>query len=194
MVAELKPQMTDAEIELYSRHLVGCRNLVEFGCGGSTRLAVEHGISSIDSIESDPQWVRDLTGHPFLRPAIADKRLRLHHVDIGPVRAWGSPANRAHATKWRDYYGWIWNRLSEKPDVVLVDGRWRVSCTIRAIVEAPDATIVIHDFWERPHYHVVLGFLEHLATADTMGVFKPRKDIDWQALCRVADQYGTDHR
>ncbi len=190
----LKPHMTDGEIELFSRHLRTAESIVEFGCGGSTKLAVDLGVSLIHSVESDPAWVKTLSVHPELVPSIASGKLHLHYADVGPVRKWGAPVDNQAAGRWNTYYTSVWKKVAGKPDLVLVDGRWRVACVARAIIECPGSTIVIHDFWPRRNYHVVLGFLDHLDTVDTMGVFRARNDIDWPALCRVSAQYATDIR
>ena len=49
-----------------------------------------------------------------------------------------------------------------------------------------DTKILIHDFWNRPGYHVLLQYLEVFNQADTLGVFGIKKDVD---LSKVKAEY-----
>ena len=41
-------------------------------------------------------------------------------------------------------------RSDRKPDVVLIDGRYRVACVAATAMNAPpEAVILVHDFWGR---------------------------------------------
>jgi hypothetical protein len=54
----------------------------------------------------------------------------------------------------------LWVR-EEKPDVVLIDGRFRVCGFLTSLMYANAGTIIIFDDYVcRPHYHIVEEFLE----------------------------------
>ncbi|MFG1433237.1 hypothetical protein V5F69_19575 [Xanthobacter sp. V2C-4] len=172
--APLLPRMSDPEREMFQRALEGVENFLEFGAGGSTALAARTGVKRIVSVESDVQWL-DLLAQ---RPEIAAVDFTALHIDIGPTGAWGMPSDPAAAPKWPAYYQAVWNRLSWQPDLVLVDGRFRVACTLATILNcAPETRIVIHDFWNRPQYHVVLRHLDTLERIDTLGVFRAKPTL-----------------
>ncbi|MFG1417586.1 glycosyltransferase family 2 protein [Xanthobacter sp. V0B-10] len=172
--APLLPRMSDPEREMFQRALEGVENFLEFGAGGSTALAARTGVKRIVSVESDVQWL-DLLAQ---RPEIAAVDFTALHIDIGPTGAWGMPSDPAAAPKWPAYYQAVWNKLSWQPDLVLVDGRFRVACTLATILNcAPETRIVIHDFWNRPQYHVVLRHLDTLERIDTLGVFRAKPTL-----------------
>lgn len=187
----LVPAMTAAETALFSTHLARARAVLEFGAGGSTALAGRLGVPHIVSVESDNAWLEVLSRQPEL----ADTTFVPVHVDIGTTGNWGFPTDPSSAPRWPSYYSAIWSRLDRQPDLVLVDGRFRVACTLSTLLNVrPDSVIVIHDFWARPHYHVVLNYLTCTERVDEIGIFAPKVLIDWKALARDLIAHAMDPR
>ncbi|WP_232473249.1 hypothetical protein [Brachyspira sp. SAP_772] len=60
-------------------------------------------------------------------------------------------------------------------DTILVDGRFRVACVLNSIFYCRNAVIIIHDFFNREYYNVLLNYLDIVEKADTLGVFKIKK-------------------
>lgn len=153
----------------------------EFGSGGSTVAA--SGVDSIDeiiSVESDSGWLDKVRTH-------LTKKNLLISVDIGPTKDWGTPTDRRHSHKWSAYSSAI---DGHRPDVVLVDGRFRVACICKAILSLNEnGIIVVHDFWNRTHYHVVLPFLDVVSRADTLAVFKVKSGVDKKKVLALWNEY-----
>lgn len=64
-------------------------------------------------------------------------------------------------------------------DVVLIDGRFRLACIMQAVMNVrPDTLIVVHDFWNRPAYHLALNYLDVVARVDSLGVFVRKADYN----------------
>jgi hypothetical protein len=185
----LLPRMSAPEVALLKRHLKGARSLLEFGCGGSTVLAAGLGIERIASVDSDPAWLEQVARHPKVRAI----HFKGRYADIGPIGLWGKPRRSAYAHRWPAYSSAIWGELDAIPDVVLVDGRFRVACCLQALLHAgPKAKIIFHDFWDRPQYHTVLGYMECLGRADTLAVFKAKERVDWKALAQDLARHLLD--
>jgi len=56
---------------------------------------------------------------------------------------------------------------------VLVDGRFRIACALQAALRVRnDCKILIHDFWNRPRYHILLDYLTLSERVDSLGVFQ----------------------
>lgn len=178
----MMPRMTGAELVTFQRVLKGVERFLEFGAGGSTALAARSGVTQIVSVESDRTWLDRLAG----LPEMAGVAFTPFHVDIGPIGAWGMPTNPASAPKWPGYHQAVWKTLSWAPDLVLVDGRFRVACTLATVLNCrPGTPVVIHDFWDRPQYHGVLRYLDTVERVDTLGVFRIKEGIEIREL--VAD-------
>ena len=186
--------MSEAEIEFYERRLAKARVVLEYGCGGSTLMALASPADKIFSVESDPDWIARLRNVPSIVEAESNGRLELFHADVGPVGDWGTPEGPA-SPGWRVYPLGIWDRMgSAAPDLCLIDGRFRVACALAACTNAPvsDRTVVIHDFWNRPRYHGLLAFLDLQTGVDTLGVFTPKTKFDRRGAKALLRQSLTD--
>lgn len=183
------PFMTPNERALFKESLQAARRYFEFGSGGSTVWAVNQGLT-VFGVESDDQWVNGLKGK-------LGERCQVKAVDIGPTREWGYPVSLDNAELFADYSKEILNHKGEF-DLILVDGRFRVACVMAAIqhilMQADDpeaARIFVHDFWNRPNYHVVLEFLETVKRSESAGVFKVKSNIDTDNIERIWEEYAA---
>jgi hypothetical protein len=188
----MKPLMSDAELELFKCAITGKEHAVEFGSGGSTLCLLDAGVADIFSVESSASWVRRLLNHEDLRAEVASGRLTVYHADIGETKAYGFPANDSRRNDWPGYWREPWRRVDgEKIDLVVVDGRFRVACTLNAIANGiGDETIVIHDFWNRPGYQVLLKYLNCASRTGTLGIFFPKKNIHLAALIEDLERHA----
>lgn len=181
------PCMSDGEAALFRHSLERATHYFEYGSGGSTVWAVEHGLT-VHGVESDRNWVSALKHH-------LGKQCEVAVVDIGPTGAWGFPASTHCAERFPDY-----SRAIEEHamafDLILVDGRFRVACTMAAIRHsvsrgaAQSVRIFIHDFWNRPQYHVVLEFLESQQQCESAGVFRIKPGISLELVDSVWREYA----
>jgi len=48
---------------------------------------------------------------------------------------------------------------------------------------------MIHDFWNRPAYHIVLPFLQTTARVDTLGLFEKKENVDRKQILSLIDKY-----
>ncbi|MDQ2762190.1 MAG: glycosyltransferase [Pseudomonadota bacterium] len=181
------PHLFEGEHRLFSDAMAryGQRYL-EFGTGGSTVLAAKAG-SIFVGVDSDTRWLNKLKAQPAVARAIKAGRGALLHVDIGPLGEWGFPADESRAASWPDYirFPWTeWDSRRERPDLVFVDGRFRVACCLsvvvamsawRAIGDTP--RVLLHDFnAARPFYQPVLDFFEIEAVENSLHLLRIRRD------------------
>jgi hypothetical protein len=173
--------MHPPEKEELLRHLRAANTYFEFGCGGSTVVASAEApnLRRIWSVESDPAWIEKV------RPQVDAARCQLIHADIGPTGGGGHPVDMfAQAPLFHRYWGAI-SAVGEQPDVILVDGRFRVACAVEALRVAPAATLLIHDYSIRPEYHAVEEFAEKVGAVQTLAIFR-RRDGVYDSVLRVA--------
>ena len=174
----MQPHMSAAEITQLELQLAGRTSLLEFGCGGSTLVAARQ-VQKIVSVDSDPAWLADV-GTNLARAAID---FTPYHADIGPTREWGYPADERRLRDWPRYHVNVWRHLAGSPDAVLIDGRFRVACLLQSVIHCkPDCILMFHDFFDRPHYHVVLRHTEVLARVDTLAVMRAKQQVDGKAV------------
>ena len=195
MAVDLKPDMTAGEAALYRDVLQGRQGLFEFGCGGSTLLAVRQGVPRIVSVDSDPAWLDRLREHPLLAAQEQAGGLGLIHADIGPVGRWGRPADPTPRPQWRRYWSALDEQTAAGVDLVLVDGRFRVACALNALLLLPQGTcVVVHDYLVRPKYQVVERFAQAVARLDSMAVLVRNPDADLEGMRALLERHALDWR
>jgi hypothetical protein len=154
-------------------------------------LALGAGVSRLVSVESDLGWIGKLREIPAIDEAERQGRLTFVHVDIGQVGKWGRPVDGSGAARYAAYASAPWARC-DAPDVVLVDGRFRVACALEASLQrVGQAKIAFHDFWKRPQYHVVLPLLDCIDRVDSLAVFQRPAPFNESAARQLLERYRT---
>lgn len=185
-----------AIVSAFLEMLAGSRFYLEYGAGGSTVAAARLGkrFISVDTDRFFLEAVRRRIG------AVAPQQVLLH-ADIGPTGLLGAPiraakAGRARRQKWADYPHVPWRGMPSdaRPDLVLVDGRFRVAATLvsaRHLAGAPHARLLVDDYEGRPHYRVLEEVLELRRMIGRMAEFaplpKPGVRLEEAILAHAAD-------
>lgn len=120
-------------------------------------MAAEMRGKRVTSVESDADWaqmMRDYLGQHRWR-----SKVNIIHADIGPTTKWGHPDG---PKDWRKYPGYplkVWDS-GIAPDVVLVDGRFRIGCALATAIHThKPVRVLFDDYINRPRYHRVEEFL-----------------------------------
>ena len=187
---------SNAEVNLFLKHTLECKNYLEFGAGGSTLTMLYATLANIISVESDLNFLHSLAKIPQISHALQTKRLQFLHIDIGQTGAWGVPKNLEKEENFPLYSGYVFQSLNNWPiDVVFIDGRFRVACVLNALLNCAESPkIIIDDFFDREFYQCVLEFLEVIDRVDSMGVFVPKKELDKEKITRLLQEYCKDYR
>lgn len=155
----------DPETEKWFRNRISSsKSYLEYGAGASTLLAADALVPTI-SIESDPHYANAVRA---VLPE--DNFTEIFAVDIGRTEDWGYPLWTFKTTKaiqrWKAYpeTGPAAFRKNDRfPDLVLIDGRFRVACclcVVRAAIEHQQPTqILFDDYALRPRYKIVENIL-----------------------------------
>lgn len=189
MTAPMTVAMTEAEQALLRAAAAGALRMLEFGCGGSTALLLAAGAGCLLSVDSDAGWLERVA-----RGQGATGRLVQHHADIGPCGEWGWPLQPpAAVVAWR-YWGAPWLAMAE-PDLVLVDGRYRIACALAAHGRLrPGGHLALHDFWSRRVYQDALApFFEVVGAAGSLALLQPRT-ASATALAQARQASAADPR
>lgn len=142
--------MPEAEARAWGQACAEARVVLEYGSGGSTLVAAEAG-ASVWSVESDAAWAAMMRDWFAAHPA----DVQIHHADIGPTKEWGHPADESGFRRWPDYALKVWDLPGfAHPDLVLVDGRFRLACflTVAYRITRP-VVLFFDDYLPREAYH-----------------------------------------
>lgn len=186
-------RLSEKEQEALINYLKNSNNYLEFGSGGSSFLALLNSNAKVYSVESDETWIDYLRTWKFIRKNEENKRILFNVVNIGSTKEWGYPVDDRNREKFPDYSMNIFKNLNKiNIDTVFIDGRFRIACALAALINYPNAIILIHDYTFRSNYHVLEQYLDKIETIDTLSIFKIKKDIDKQVLYKAYNQYKYD--
>ena len=193
----MHPQMSEAEVALMDKYTPnGC--ILEFGAGGSSAFFAKKGVQQLISVESDREWInRMLLSNSTLREWAKARRWSPFHVEIGATGEWGFPLSHKPDVAWLNYHQFIWDAVdASKLDFVLVDGRFRVACTLQLLLRTREKTplIMVHDFSPREYYHVLLKFFDVIEQADTAVILEPKEPVPFADVALCLQLYQFDKR
>ena len=179
-----KPMMPPKGTAAFSRAVGAARCYLEYGSGGSTVTAVLTGVPDLITVESDRLWL------DAVRERVADRlvagRHHLQYIDIGPTMLHGYPASESPWRRFGQYPLAPWKLARARglsPDVVLIDGRFRVACFLATVIHAaPGTRVFFDDYTERPSYHRVTAFLEPRRHVARLAEFVVPEDRPIEAL------------
>ncbi len=169
-----RPHMPREAVDFLDERLKTSKCYLEYGAGGSTRLAMRNKVPAIYSVESDMDFAREI--RRIAKREQGDADVRVFVPKIGPTKAWGYPTTTEFAGKWPTYPFGIWDIMSEAghvPDLALIDGRFRLACALTCFMNMkPGATIIFDDYVGREHrYKEIETILKPEALKDRTAVF-----------------------
>ena len=190
-VAALNPD----EKQLLHTLIGSCRRFVEFGCGGSTKIAATTNVGHIESIETDINWIKALAADPEIVPQIESGRLRFHHIDIGPTKEWGYPV-KMDVQLCSRYTKAPWSSFPlEDIDAVLVDGRFRVATALEAALRTEaHCLIIVDNYLDQPHFEELEKHLDIITSASRMVVFNKGKNWNRHIAFETLENFRLDPR
>ena len=174
----MQPEMSLHEQELWKKHLSRARHYAEYGSGGSTVVADTFpNLESILSIESDPDFAAKIRK---MAP-----RADIRAIDVGTIASYGHPLDESKKDNWTTYSA----QDLGTPDLILVDGRWRVACICHVLRTYPTAILLVHDFAHRTDYHPVLQFADIVESVDSLVVLQRKSDASDQEIDDLYEAY-----
>ena len=149
---------------LFGEGIAKATTLLEYGCGGSTVFAAKNGLHVV-SVETDALYASAV--NEKLHALGLASKAQVFHSNIGPTLKWGYPLRDSPTPVnigcWTDYTAKPWREAKAKglrTDVVLIDGRFRVACVIRSLIEMDalgiEVPILVDDYAGRSDYAAVL--------------------------------------
>jgi hypothetical protein len=167
MFRKFELTFTPATGEYVKSQYKSAKNIVEYGAGGSTIMAAQLG-KTIITTESSSSWLIELMG-AYKEMGLKGDIIPIF-ADIGTTKELGYPDDEKRARHWPAYAIKAWRYCREhhvNPDLVLIDGRFRVSCFMTSCIFTKSRVkILFDDFQDRKHYHVVKHIAEPIEIID----------------------------
>lgn len=169
--------MPKIEVSFLTSIYERARVILEYGSGGTTRIAAGLPGKFIMSVESDRKWAMDLQQEiDASNPA---SPVTVYHADIGPTGLWGRPIS---PDSWRHFFRYpldIWEEpFFRHPDTILIDGRMRTACLAMIMLRCTQpVTVLFDDYGVRPMYHEIETLIRPADTVGRLARFEVQPDI-----------------
>ena len=178
----------------FKKCLKSSKFYLEYGSGASTFFAKKNKKKFI-SLEADKSF------YSFLKRNIK----QIKYLDIGPTKYFSIPLLPVCIIKkkinyYSNYITNIYNSQGVIPDLILIDGRFRILTTLKIIrflkkKKAKNITIIIDDYLVREHYKNI----ENIITVQLVGRFgiikyNPRIIINNKKLDLLINNFLYDFR
>lgn len=174
MALSLYPHFDDETKLAFSQMISKSTCYLEYGSGGSTLYSLKKTmVSSVYSVESDALFINEL-----LNVLTEEERSRLSMVsiDIGETGSWGNPVDESGIHNYWSYPSEVWELIADQdnyPDLILIDGRFRVACFLVSLLHARENTLIIFDdFYDRLHYQDVQKYLDVAQRVGRAAIFR----------------------
>lgn len=168
----LIPSMPSVALNRLEELLKGCNSYLEYGCGGSTTLAAELGVQNIIYCDSSIEWIDSVSKIINTYSEINSYPV---FIDIGEVVAWGRPKDQSKAIFWKNYCYQPWiiaKHNNVNPQLVLIDGRFRVACfLVSLLLGNSGTTILFDDYCNREHYKIIEKVVKPIHAYDRLAEF-----------------------
>lgn len=176
-----------AAVAFFNDQLSRSSRYIEYGAGGSTVLAARLGTSFV-SVETDAFYCS------LVRKKVGSTNGHIVYADIGLTEEYGVPligrATPRRIAKWRNYAETPWKFISD-PDLVLIDGRFRVLCAVTCIARMRRDAVLVFDNFDRGGYQDFLTFAEPVQTFGSTVAFRPKLHIDENEVNSAKDRFAT---
>jgi hypothetical protein len=165
----------DGDSKLFKKLISESKTYFEYGAGFSTIYASQYKELDIYSVDTNLGWINDIKKE-------VEKRVNFYHVDLGEIDRGGTPKTFSKLKNFNTYVNILYD-LETNPDLILIDGRFRVNCLLTALRECEENTLVLFDdYKERPRYHIVEIFEKPIEYDGRQALFRVGKNYDINQL------------
>jgi hypothetical protein len=182
----------------FAARMPTARIYLEYGSGGSTIVAAKSRVR-FKTVDSDPFFLRAVENK--ITSEFGSPNGDFLYCNIGMTELWGIPIfkrlSAGRRKRWKRYPLAPWlNDPSFLPDLVLIDGRFRVACaltTIKYLSNKVSFEILVDDYRDRPEYREIEKYAELSSMQGRMAVFKPKPAVNLDNIDRAIETYSLDY-
>lgn len=158
----------------------------EYGCGKSTIWCSHNIQGKIFSVDTSKKWVQNV------KSKAGSKNVpQLRWVDCGSISDWGTPTGYSLRQNFKEYIAGPFQMTSESPDLVLIDGRFRVACFLNSLLKSsPGTRIIFDDYTERTKYHIVEELCEKPSLCGRQAIFTVPHVVNRDMIQREIERFS----
>ena len=162
-----KDQLFEGDDSLFKKLCKETQIYGEYGCGQSTVWISQNTNNLILSVDTSNFWAEKV------KAIISDnERLKINFINCGETFSYGFPKTYDKREEFKNYCNSIWDHPGTYPEIVLIDGRFRISCFLTCLLKAKVGTkLIFDDYLNRPNYHVVEEYIKPLEFCGRQALF-----------------------
>ena len=142
----------------------------EFGSGCTTIIAKYYAKKTY-AVEGNKEWYEK-----GIKNGLKDILIFKDIKPDGTGSLWSSPGKDSNLDDWKNYFQSY--KKEYNADVILIDGRFRVACTLDIFDKITEDTIVlIHEYF-RPQYLIIENYYDYIYHWDTLYMFRKKPNIN----------------
>ena len=176
----MEPCFSENDKKMFYKYLDNTNIYFEYGSGGSTyQSSIRKNIKTIYSVESDITWQK------LLKKIITHPNINYIYNEMNTLPdSWGYPGENATNIQKLNYSNQITKLSKEEQDsidLVLIDGRFRVTCCLKCYDIIKDTCLIaFDDFLGRPEYHIVLNYFDiiEITKDNRMVILKKKQNVN----------------
>lgn len=180
-----KGRLFDGDDAVFKQAIQNVDYYGEYGMGKSTIWAVNNTqVKKIFSVDTSKKWIDKVQGDVKRTNVLVAK-----WIDLGRLMKWGAPIDYSKRENIINYVKSIWKH-EEKPQLILIDGRFRVACFLYSLaIGASGSKIIFDDYIDRPHYHLIEEFVKPVKVCGRQCMFIIPKEIDKEKIMNLMHQF-----
>lgn len=178
-------RLFDGDDVLFKNYISKANVYGEYGVGKSTGFVLTNYNIPIYAVDTSEQWVEKIKSlHKN------SQNLNLGWIDVGVVGDWGWPISYEKRGSFQKYASFIWS-FNQKPDLVLIDGRFRVYCFLYSLINSKMGTILVFDdYIDRTHYHIVEEYIKPKEVCGRQAVFEVGPLANKEAIRQEMERFA----
>lgn len=165
MREKILPYMTNDEIVDLVSYITKDTVMLEIG-GGHSTVFLSNIVKKLTTIEHNLIWSKTIK--KLMEQNNSDWQMYV----VQPNWPQSHPFQPAEKGQFNNYVDFISTLPDNQYDVILIDGRDRIKCSIASIPKLKvGGVLLIHDFWNRQKYHSLLDISELQLIVDSNSYF-----------------------
>ncbi len=162
-----RDQLFDGDDSLFKKLCKETQIYGEYGCGQSTVWVSKNTNNLILSVDTSNFWAKKV------KAFVSDNdRLKIEFINCGETFSYGYPTTYKKREKFKNYCNSIWDHAELYPEIVLIDGRFRISCFLTCLIRGQVGTkLIFDDYVNSPNYHVVEEYIKPLKFCGRQALF-----------------------
>lgn len=193
---------SDLALKWFEARLTMSSAYLEYGTGGSTYLAAKHKVK-FTAVDCDKFFLASVMMKLKSDGLLDKSRQSFRYANIGLTKAWGEPIiigtpGESRMDAFRRYSDFPQKKNDDfAPDLILIDGRFRVACALKVLRELKNKTrwvMAIDDYIGRPEYRVIEDFAKLETLIGRMAIFVCPNKLDLDSLAKTIAIYEIDPR